>query len=59
MKYVIQSCVFGLLLLGFYMTYMIAGPGGNGALLSMFIGALAAFGGYQYGRSRYDGRDRV
>jgi len=44
-----QAVCFGSLLLGFYAIYMGIGPAGDGAILSIFIGALAAFGGYQAG----------
>ena len=44
-----QATCFGALLLGFYLIYMTVGPGGDGVILSAFVGALAAFGGYKVG----------
>lgn len=45
-----QACVYGGLLLGFYTVYMLSHPESDGAILSVFIGALTAYGGYTLGR---------
>ena len=45
-----HSVCFGLILLGFYVTYQHHNPGSDGAILSIFVGALAAFGGFQLGK---------
>lgn len=52
----VKAICFGALLLGFYTVYMFAGPGGDGAILSVFVGALTAYGGYQLGRKQNGGR---
>jgi hypothetical protein len=54
-----KAICFGALLLGFYTVYMLLGPGGDGVILSIFIGALTAYGGYQLGRKQNGGTDRT
>ena len=50
----LKAICFGTLLLGFYLIYMVAGPGGDGVVLSFFVGALTAYGGYELARKQDD-----
>jgi uncharacterized membrane protein HdeD (DUF308 family) len=42
-----QAVCFGTLLVGLYAIYMLTHPNADGAVLSMFVGALSLYGGYQ------------
>ena len=53
-----HSVCFGLILLGFYVTYQAHHPGSDGAILSIFVAALAAFGGFQLGERVSRNRER-